>query len=79
MGSEKKSQGRAKALGEFATVKLYCRCGQKVRIDLPAPKPTGRCPNCGHVFVLPQPPLEFQRPAPPSSGDGPSRLEAEKN
>ena len=48
---------------KLGSVKMYCRCGQKVRISLPAPKPEGRCPKCGHVFVLPQVPLEYQRPA----------------
>jgi hypothetical protein len=48
---------------KLGTVKLYCRCGQKVRITLPAPKPEGRCPKCGHVFVLPQVPFEYQAPA----------------
>jgi hypothetical protein len=48
---------------KLGTVKLYCRCGQKVRITLPAPKPSGRCPKCGHVFVLPQVPFEYQAPA----------------
>ncbi len=47
---------------KLATVKMYCRCGQKVRISLPAPKPEGRCPKCGHVFILPQVPIEYQRP-----------------
>jgi hypothetical protein len=48
---------------QLGTVKLYCRCGQKVRITLPAPKPEGRCPKCGHVFVLPQVPFEYPGPA----------------
>ncbi|HOX08728.1 MAG TPA: hypothetical protein PK280_20200 [Planctomycetota bacterium] len=48
---------------KLGTVKMFCRCGQKVRISLPSPKPSGRCPRCGHVFVLPQVPIEYQPPS----------------
>jgi hypothetical protein len=62
MSTETNTPDPAAPPRKLATVKIYCRCGQKVRINLPAPKPTGRCPKCGHDFVLPQVPLEYQGP-----------------
>ena len=35
------------------TLKLFCRCGQKLRITFPTPKKIGKCPQCGHKFTLP--------------------------
>ena len=40
------------------TLKFFCRCGQKVRVTFPAPRPTGKCPRCGHEFEVPALPEE---------------------
>lgn len=45
---------RTKSGCRVKTLKLYCRCGQKLRIHFPAPKKTGKCPACGHKFALPE-------------------------
>ena len=43
-----------KAIQRKKVLKMFCRCGQKVRITFPTPKNTGKCPKCGHKFKLPK-------------------------
>lgn len=53
-GRHSRATRKTRPIGRKKTLKMYCRCGQKVRITFPTPKSTGKCPKCGHKFKLPE-------------------------